>query len=137
MRIKLYIYSILLNLCLILSPHCICHIITPSICSCPLHCSCLSHCQLSCYSQLQILCFLKTGQFFRVMGTNKIVDGSKGCREVCLVIHINFRWVYKDAEASFEDTKYTLNDVASRCVTEVKKLISICWPANQMSVYMV
>ena len=71
------------------------------------------------------------------MDTNKVVDGSKCCREVCLVIDINFKWVYKDAEASFEDTEYMLDDIASRCVAEVKKFISICRPGNQMSVYIV
>jgi hypothetical protein len=38
--------------------------------------------------------------FSAVMNANEVVNGSEGSWDMCLKVHVNFGWVYENAETS-------------------------------------
>ena len=104
--------------------------ITPLSCSSAWYCSYISAAILSCLAfsglfsavlvcpsassparkaWLYIICFSNLD--------HEVVNVCKSSRNVCLIVHANFSWIYKNVEMSLQDSKDMLNDIISWCMS--------------------
>src|ERR1700749_1846311 len=63
-----------------------------------------------------------------VMCENKVVKCNKCRWDFCLYLHVVVWRTCQDGPAMLDDTKYALNNIAGRCVTQVIEFLEVLWP---------
>ena len=55
-----------------------------------------------------------------IMYSNEVVKCAECSRYPCLHVKVVLRGKEKNVEAAFENTKYSFNDIASRCMAKIE-----------------
>lgn len=116
---------------LVLIPHLLCNQIASGLCLVPFCCRDMAGSKASSARlriQLQVPGLAQIVlKLIWIIATDIIMDSSKCCRYASLLIQIHLERNGEDPKTTFQDSKDSLDNIPSHCVTQIEQLLMVSW----------